>query len=198
MNTMIISAFPACGKTYLFENQDELLFNYLGNKVKFTFLDSESSKFEKYNGWEKKYVDYIEKNIGLYDFIFISMHEEVLSELQNRDIPFVTVAPDSMEYASNAERRRQLIKQQWFGRFVLRDNSHIKDFSSWIEMMSQNYDEWTAADHLTKYNPVAFFTLSADQYLSDIIVDLYWKKENYDNFTSRECNSIHSVDSFNK
>ena len=26
MNTMIISAFPACGKTYLYENQDTLDF----------------------------------------------------------------------------------------------------------------------------------------------------------------------------
>lgn len=35
--TMIISAFPACGKTYLYENQDTLNFKYLGENLKFTF-----------------------------------------------------------------------------------------------------------------------------------------------------------------
>ena len=117
--TLIISAFPACGKTYLYKNQKNLLFNSNGEKIYYSFLDSDSSKFKKYNGWEKEYINHIEKNIGNVDFIFISQHEEVLQELKNRQIPFITVAPDNTSWANDKEKR--LIKQQWFGRFVLRD-----------------------------------------------------------------------------
>lgn len=42
MNTMIISAFPACGKTYLYERQNKLKFTYFGEKKSFTFCDSDS------------------------------------------------------------------------------------------------------------------------------------------------------------
>ena len=38
MNTKIYSVFPACGKTYLFENQDKY-----GLKI----LDSDSSEFSR-------------------------------------------------------------------------------------------------------------------------------------------------------
>lgn len=53
MRTMIISAFPACGKTYLYRNQDQLEFEFLGEKRKFSFLDSDSSHYEKHDGWER-------------------------------------------------------------------------------------------------------------------------------------------------
>lgn len=81
--TLIISAFPACGKTYLYRNQNTLLFDCCGEKkIHYSFDDSDSSKFPKHEGWEKEYIDYIEKKkIGSVDFIFISKHENVLKEL---------------------------------------------------------------------------------------------------------------------
>lgn len=177
MNTMIISAFPACGKTYLYENQSTLDFKYLGEEKKFTFCDSDSSQYEKTEGWEKRYVDDIELKLGTLDFLFISQHENVLRELNNRDIPFVVISPDNADWVSASDR--QLVKQQWFGRFILRDNSHIKDFNSWLSLLKDNYDKWTSVEHITKYNPVSFFLLKENQYISDVIEDLYWKKETY-------------------
>lgn len=179
MNTMIISAFPACGKTYLYENQDELIFKYHGKNRKFSFFDFTSSDYKKDDGWEKQYVSDLEKKIGTVDFLFISQYEEILQELNERNIPFSVVAPSNSEWISDNER--QLIKQQWFGRFILRDNSHIKNFEEWLELLKNKYDEWTSVDHLTKYNPASFFLLDGNQYLSDIIKDLYWKKENNPN-----------------
>lgn len=177
MNTLIISAFPACGKTYLFDNQNSLEFNCNGNKRKFTFCDSDSSKYEKVENWEKLYVDDIEKRVGTLDFIFISQHEKVLAEMNKRNIPFVVVAPDNAYWTSDLDRRT--VKQQWFGRFVLRDNSHIKDFNSWLKLLMAKYDEWTSIEHINKYNPVSFFLLNEKEYISDIIEELYWRKETY-------------------
>lgn len=177
MNTMIISAFPACGKTYLFKNQSTLEFNCAGERKKFTFCDSDSSLYEKNAEWEKEYVDAIEKKLGMFDFIFISQHDKVLEELSNRHIPFVVVAPNNFSLLSDSQR--MLIKQQWFGRFILRDSSHIRNFDSWLRKLKDNYDKWTSLDELTKFNPVSYFLLGQDLYLSDIIVDLYFKKECY-------------------
>lgn len=184
MKTMIVSAFPACGKIYLYENQDDLLFSYLGESIKFTFLDSDSSKYKKHEGWEKEYVDDLEKKLGTADFLFICQYPEVLAELEKRNTPFVVVAPDNSEWISIQGRR--CIKQQWFGRFVLRDNNHIKDFNKWVSDLKENYDMWTTIEWLTKYNPVSFFLLKQDEYLSSIIEDLYWKKERYACYTVSE------------
>lgn len=162
MKTIIVSAFPGCGKTYLYANQD---------KYGYKIIDSDSSKFEKYDGWEKEYVDYISSNIGKYDFIFVSKHPVVLNELNNRKIPFVMVSPDNSDALS--EKERQLIKQQWFGRFILRDNSHIKDFDRWIKRQIEHYDERTSYKHLTLYNPIKVILLKENEYLSDKIDELY-------------------------
>ena len=101
---MVISAFPGCGKTYLYENQDKLEFNCQGERKKFTFCDSDSSHYKKHDGWEKEYVEDIEKKLGILDFIFISQHDKVLEELNTRKIPFVIVAPDNAEWLSSRER----------------------------------------------------------------------------------------------
>lgn len=60
----------------------------------------------------------------------------------------------------------------WFGRFVFRDNSHIKDLAAWIENMKENYDRYTSYEHLHKYNPEVVYTLGLGEYLQDIIRDL--------------------------
>lgn len=177
MNTLIISAFPACGKSYLSKNQSGLKFKYNGETKHFSFVDSDSSSYEKTDGWESRYVEDIKSKIGTVDFIFVSQHDGVLQELHNKGIPFVIVAPNNAEWTP--EKERQLIKQQWFGRFVLRDNSHIKDFESWLKRLKDNYDEWTSVEHLSWWCPVSLELLDGNQYLSDIIENLYWRKECY-------------------
>ena len=176
--TMIISTFPACGKTYLYKNQENIKIHDITGEISPTFCDLDSSAYCKGEDWEKNYIDDIERKIGSVDFILISQHDEVLAELHRREIPFVVVSPDNSEWLS--EKERDLIKQQWFGRFLLRDNSHIKNFESWLNHLKINYDNWTSIDSLYKYDPVTVFTLQATEYLSDIIKDLYWKKEHYD------------------
>ena len=183
MNTVVISAFPGCGKTYL-SDQKTMPVHYMGKLHWVLFLNINSSEFPKYPGWHADYVDHVESKIGTVDFIFVSQHENVLFELTKRKIPFVVVAPDNSEWLS--EKEKSLIKQQWFGRFLLRNNSHIKDFGTWLESLTAHYDEWTSVEHLIKHDPVTFFQLKENQYMEDIIGDIYWKKERYPNLYCRE------------
>lgn len=167
MNTLIISAFPGCGKTYIYNNQDKF-----GYKV----MDSDSSTFAKHENWEEEYVKHIESNLGKYDFIFIAQYPKVLELLYRDNVPFVVVAPDNRKELS--EEERMLIKQQWFGRFILRDNSHIKDLNRWLELLKNNYDSWTSVESLSKNHPDEIILLKENEYLLNKMDYLYALKEN--------------------
>ena len=172
--TLIVSVFAGCGKTWLTQHQEQ--YGYV-------ICDSDSSSYKKVNGWETHYVVDILKKVksGLYDFVFVCQTESVIAEMDRQGIPYVIVEPDNIIWNDSElperTKERQLIKQQWFGRFALRDNSHIKDFSKWIEHIEEIYDERTSLDFINKHHQLSFFTLNQNQYLSDIIDDLYWKKE---------------------
>lgn len=96
---------------------------------------------------------------GKYDFVFVCQTESVIDEMDRQGVPYVIVEPDNIVwYFETPERvkERQLIKQQWFGRFALRDNSHIKDFPKWLEHMKDIYDERTSLDFINKHHQVSF------------------------------------------
>lgn len=178
--TMIVSAFPGCGKTFLFKNQHNLKFRTAHGDKQFTFLDVDSGPFQKEEGWEKRYVECVLSYAGTVDFIFIGQREAVLMELKERHIPYVTVTPENAPWTSDNER--QLIKNQWFGRFILRDNSHIDNIQEWIDKFKEGYDIWTSVMFLRDFDPVAMFGLKENQYLVDIVEYLYWKKEAYNRY----------------
>ena len=111
------------------------------------YAHSDSSTYEKTAGWEKEYVNGFmeEAKSGKYDFVFVCQTKSVIDEMDRRKIPYIIVEPDNIVWnkqeAEERAKERQIIKQQWFGRFVLRNNSHIKDFSKWLSHMKDIYDE---------------------------------------------------------
>ena len=164
--TMVVSVFAGCGKTWLANHQ---------NKYGYSMRDSDSSTYEKTAGWEKEYINSFMKEAksGKYDFIFVCQTESVIDEMDRQKIPYVIVEPDNIVWneqeSKERAKERQIIKQQWFGRFILRDNSHIKNFSKWLNHMKDIYDERTGLGFIVKHNPVSFFVLKQNQYLSDIM-----------------------------
>jgi len=192
--TLLISAFAGCGKTWLVKNQE---------RFKYSMRDSDSSTYEKTEGWEKRYIENIlqQVNSGKYDFIFMCQTESVLKEMDTQEIPYVIVEPDNIIWneleTSERKKQRQLIKQQWVGRLVLRSNEHIKDFDKWFKHIKEIYDERTSLDFIDRHKPVSFFVLNQDQYLSDIIDDLYWKKESNSSFTCHSGSKLTEMNFFN-
>lgn len=55
--------------------------------------------------------------------------------------------------------------------------------SKWLKHIEEIYDERTSLDFINRHHQLSFFTLNQNQYLSDIIDDLYWKKEHYEFYT---------------
>ena len=133
MKTKIYSVFPACGKTWLYEHQED---------YDLKILDSDSSQFswayidDGNNGWFKErnpdfpanYIKHIKENIGKYDCIFVSSHSSVREALDKEGIDFTIVYPE------------QFCKAEWVGRCFIRELNGESGCGA--KLMYDNFDEW--------------------------------------------------------
>lgn len=122
-DTKVIAAFPACGKSYCFDRNEDYI-----------ILDSDSSKFSwmpdcgnniRNPDFPKNYIEHIKENIGKVDFIFVSTHEEVRQALTEAGIDFILVFPE------------QSLKAEWVGRCFLRGSGE-----QFCSMIADNWDYW--------------------------------------------------------
>lgn len=113
--TMIVSAFPGCGKTFLFNNNDKII------------LDS--SKFDK-AFFPQNYIEHIKENIGKADIILVSSHKEVRAALFENKIDFILVYP------------RKELKEEYIKRYEQRGspegfiNLISNNWTSWVGELS--------------------------------------------------------------
>ena len=160
---MIISAFPGTGKT-----------TAAGLMKEAVDLESTPFKFpvdwvngttatEEAEGWVEKYVDQITlmaSECG-YDFVFVSSHQEVRKELRKREIPFISVIPQTD------------LRDEYMIRYISRGND--------MEFLRNIYDNWYA--WLNEYDEEIFkvifeegahpqeivVRLKSGQYVSDLL-----------------------------
>ena len=111
--TLVVSAFPGCGKSYFFENSD------------IKTIDSDSSKFDK-SDFPKNYIEHIRENLGKQDIIFVSSHKEVREALVNENINFILVYPNIT------------LKDEYISRYETRGNDE-----KFVELLNNKWDEWT-------------------------------------------------------
>lgn len=149
IKTLVISAFPACGKSYAFRN-------YRNDKLK--ILDSDSSLFSwlphKLDGAKERnpdflnnYIQHIKDNIGKQHIIFVSSHENVRTAMTEAGITFATVYP-----------KRNLMNE-FVGRMYLRGNN-----DKFIKFITDNWEDFM--DEIERGNWGDFlYRLDAGQYL---------------------------------
>lgn len=125
--TFVISAFPACGKSYCYKNHQD----------KITMLDSDSSEFswikdsegnntkERNPNFPSNYIEHIKADIGKVDVIFVSSHDVVRKALAKNKIKTIIVYPNKN------------LKEEWIRRFKERENN--EDF---INFISKNWDRF--------------------------------------------------------
>ncbi len=158
MKTKIYSIFPACGKTWLYEHQEDY-----GLKI----LDSDSSQFSwlveeledpnyvlfgdggikplvyknkvRNPDFPNNYIKHIKENIGKYDYIFVSSHASVREALDKEGIDFTIVYPEPS------------CKAEWVGRCFIRDKNGESGCGA--EIILNNWEQWirecfkTGIDH---------------------------------------------------
>jgi uncharacterized glyoxalase superfamily protein PhnB len=113
VDTLVVSAFPGCGKSHLFRNK--------GDKK---ILDSDSSTFDK-SQFPENYINHIKSNIGDADIILVSSHKEVRDALQNQGINFTLVYP------------KKDIKDEYIQRYIDRGND-----GKFVDLLKQNWENW--------------------------------------------------------
>lgn len=166
MKTLIISAFPACGKSH---------YHTVGDKYdSFSTRDSDSSLFSWILGADGKstgvrnpdfpsnYIEHISSNIGKVSFIFVSSHDEVRQALEDNHLPYVTVMP------------YQNTKDEWIDRCVKRGND-----PKFISLIDKMWDNWTSFESQQKWTPSGRLFLQNNQYISDVIFTLDTYREHF-------------------
>ena len=111
--TLVISAFPGCGKSHMYRNNEDKL-----------ILDSDSSKFDK-SDFPRNYIEHIQSNIGKADIIMVSSHKEVRDALVENEIDFTLVYP------------KRDIKEEYIQRYKNRGND-----SNFIKLLESKWDDW--------------------------------------------------------
>lgn len=172
MKTIIFSVFPACGKTWLYKNQE---------KFNLKILDSDSSEFswikiidkdyeskncnnpdytpryikERNPDFPNNYINHIKENIGKYDYIFVSSHDVVRDALDREEINFVIVYP-SID-----------LKFEWVGRCFAREQNGESGCNT--KIMNDNYNKWIKeCVSVAKTHPNV--VLGHNDYLSDYLI----------------------------
>lgn len=110
--TLVVSAFPGCGKTHLFNNTDKKI------------LDSDSSKFDK-SKFPQNYIDHIKSNIGKCDIILVSSHKDVRDALVKNGIKFTLVYP------------KKELKNDYINRYIQRGSPE-----AFIKLLQNNWYNW--------------------------------------------------------
>ena len=162
MKTKIISAFPACGKTYCSENKQNL-FNGI--------LDSDSSNFSwvKENGkrkrnpnFPKNYIEHIKENIEEVEIIFISSHNIVRKALEDNNIEYYLIYPDIN------------LKNEWVERFIRRGNS-----DKFIEFIKNKWEYFITEMDMETFPTKIRLPYKGRSYIdTDILIGIMDYKEN--------------------
>lgn len=160
--TVLVAAFPGCGKTYCVNNEEF--------KSKYKMLDSDSSKFsnvffsdghtERNPSFPQNYIDHINAKMGGYDIIFISTHEIVRKELEKNNIPYVLVFPDD-----TVENKNEFIR-----RYKERGNEE-----NFIKLLENNWSDWIDYMKIEGF-PLQYIlgnSSTPSLYLSDVLEDIY-------------------------
>lgn len=136
--TRIFSVFPACGKTWLYEHQEDYGLKILdSDSSQFSWLYTDKDEFgEPLDGYRRirnpdfpyNYIKHIKENIGKYDCIFVSSHASVREALDKEGINFTIVYPQSS------------CQTEWIGRCFTRDKNGESGCGA--EAMFNNWEQW--------------------------------------------------------
>lgn len=177
--TLVISAFPACGKSYYTEHNqsnkiildsDSSLYSWINSTREATSEEYEQHRCMYVNDegpepifmddkrirnpeFPANYIKHIKENIGKADIIFVSSHIAVRQALTDAGIDFITIYPGKK------------CKAEWIGRMYLRGNN-----KAFIDMQVEHWDEWINAIDKEPHGKFVVY-LNPWHFINDFILD---------------------------
>lgn len=124
MSTLIISAFPGCGKTYYFNHHRDGIKVLDSDSSQFSWIYHEDGTKERNPEFPDNYIRHIKENMDKQDIIFVSSHEQVRQALYG-NVPFVLVFPVAY------------MKDEWRKRLI--DRGSPIEF---VKLIMDNWDNW--------------------------------------------------------
>jgi hypothetical protein len=158
-DTKVVAAFPACGKTYCFDrNEDYIILDSDSSKFSWIIVDdgTNGQRKERNSNFPSNYIEHIKENIGKVDYIFVSTHEEVRKALADAGIDFVLVFPS------------ETLKAEWVGRCFLRGSGE-----QFCRLLAGNWDYWLSQmwdEAICKGRK--HYVLKSGEYLSDALMNM--------------------------
>ena len=143
---IVISAFSGMGKTWYFENCQELHSSY----------DSDSSKFPK-DDFPRNYIEHIKEKLKEddRDIIFVSSHENVRQALIDEGIHFICIYPD------------RDMKDEMIERYKKRGSTE-----AFIDNIEKNYENYISSiEKMLSNSRVSGVCFTPNTYIDEYIVD---------------------------
>ena len=148
MKTTIISAFPACGKTYFFQKHPEKCID--SDSSLFNWIVGEDGIKVRNPDFPNNYIQHIKEQMGKYKFVFVSSHYVVRKLLEEHNLKYTLVYPDKS------------LKEEWIERFKNRGND-----SQFIAFIGDNWECFIGEIEEEKFpNKIK---LSEKHFLSDVL-----------------------------
>ena len=145
----VISGFPGIGKSWLYNNQDDL-----GLKVN----DSDSSQFSwledgvtRNPDFPNNYIKHIKDQMTKSDVVLVSSHDVVRDALKDAGIKFITVFPHVDD------------KEEYIKRFIERGSKE-----TFVKLIEANWNNWLA--NINNNDDGLHVELNLGEYLSGFIL----------------------------
>jgi hypothetical protein len=145
---MIICGFPGVGKSCVANNRTNIL-DAESSAFSWIFDPETAEKPKRNHEFPANYIRYIKENMGRYDFILVSSHQNVRESLMAEGIQYIIVAP-KME-----------LKNEYLIRYLQRGNEI--DF---IELLNEKWDEFLGG---IKNDGAPVIYLNKGEYMSDVL-----------------------------
>lgn len=167
---IIISAFPGTGKTTAAGLMKEAV-DLESTPFKFPVdWEKGSVPTEEAEDWVQKYVDQITlmaSECG-YDFVFVSSHQEVRKELRKREIPFISVIPQTD------------LRDEYMIRYIGRGNDmkFLRNiYDNWFDWLHEYDNEFINGFYVPGTEPQEIVIhLKSGQYVSDLLPLTYLQR----------------------
>lgn len=178
--TLVISAFPACGKTFYTKSvggtgkivldSDSSEYSWINSTREATSKEYEEHRCMYVNDegdvpiymdekrirnpeFPQNYIKHIKENIGKADIIFVSSHIAVRQALTDAEIDYITIYPTKK------------CKAEWIGRMYLRGND-----KAFIDMQVEHWDEWIDAVEKEPHGKFVVY-LNPWHFINDYVLD---------------------------
>lgn len=167
--TVIISAFPACGKSYMYENFNGKPYIMLdSDSSKFSWIYEDGVKTDKRNpNFIEDYIAHIKENIGKVDVIFVSSHADVRKALRDNGLKYFLVHPC---LSMKDEMLRRMNERGNDENFIKFQEEHFEEFI--FDTANDNSSVMNDLCMTLSYLPCIPFILTKDKpYITNEVIE---------------------------